>query len=132
MLKHDTPPHPTTARPSEAPNAADPSLADAASMAAEQLDLNTLQAQAASQVADQVESIAQKLRTSDLSTVTKDVSDFARKNPALFIGGAALLGLAAARFLKARDPQRIEPAPTVADTATDPWADTAGGPNVPS
>ena len=94
--------------------------ANAADAAAAEFSADSLQAQAAQQVADQVEGIAAHLRTADLTTITRDVSDFARKNPALFIGGAALLGFVATRFLKARDPQRIDYA-----AAGDPWADPA-------
>ena len=83
-------------------------VANAADAAAAEFDAGSLQARAAQLVADQVEVLANKLRSSDLNSVTRDVSDFARKNPALFIGGAALLGFAATRFLKARDPQRVE------------------------
>lgn len=94
--------------------------ANAADAAAAEFSADSLHARAAQQVADQVEGIAAHLRTADLTTVTRDVSNFARKNPALFIGGAALLGFAATRFLKARDPQRVDYA-----AAGDPWADPA-------
>lgn len=95
--------------------------ANAADAAAAEFDAGSLQARAAHQVADQVENLANQLRTKDLNTVTRDVSNFARNNPALFIGGAALLGFAATRFLKARDPQRVD-----YDTGSnDPWGTTA-------
>jgi len=106
-------------------------VANAADAAAAEFDANSIQARAAQQVADQVESLANKLRSSDLATVTRDVSDFARKNPALFIGGAALLGFAATRFLKARDPQRID----YGSKSEDPWMSHpqhTGGFDVPS
>ncbi|MEQ6204883.1 hypothetical protein ABMC88_17725 [Sulfitobacter sp. HNIBRBA2951] len=91
--------------------------ADAADAAANTFDPDSLQARAAQQVADQVEGIAQQLRTADLGSVAHEVSSFARKNPALFIGGAALLGFAATRFLKARDPQRVD----YGRVDADPW-----------
>lgn len=92
--------------------------ANAADAAAAEFDAGSIQARAAHQVADQVEVLANRLRHTDLNSVTRDVSNFARNNPALFIGGAALLGLAATRFLKARDPQRVDHGVTDAD----PWA----------
>lgn len=82
--------------------------ANAADAAANEFDPGSIQALAARQVADQVEGIAAHLRTANLTSVTRDISTFARNNPALFIGGAALLGFAATRFLKARDPQRVD------------------------
>ncbi|MGJ8624651.1 MAG: hypothetical protein ACSHW1_18060 [Yoonia sp.] len=106
---------------------------NAADAAAAEFDAGSIQARAAHQVADQVETLANRLRTTDLNTITHDVSQFARSNPALFIGGAALLGLAATRFLKARDPQRVE----YGNAESDPWGSTpayptVGGINVPS
>jgi len=108
--------------------------ANAADAAAAEFDPATIQARAAHQVADQVEGLANRLRTTDVGTLTRDVSNFARTNPALFIGGAALLGLAATRFLKARDPQRAQ----YAQPEADPWgtvpagATATGGFDVPS
>lgn len=92
--------------------------ANAADAAAAEFGTDSLQARAAHQVADQVEGLAERLRTADLNTVTRDVSNFARENPMLFIGGAALLGFAATRFLKARDPSRID----YSNTEGDPWS----------
>ncbi len=106
-------------------------VANAADAAASEFEPGSLQARAAQQVADQVEGFANKLRSSDLQTVTRDVSDFARKNPALFIGAAAMLGFAATRFLKARDPQRVD----YHHDDSDPWAaaqQPVGGIDVPS
>jgi hypothetical protein len=91
--------------------------ADAAEAAASDYSDDSLQARAARQVADQVEGLAAQLRSADFATVARDASDFARKNPALFIGGAALLGFAATRFLKARDPARVD----YGDAEHDPW-----------
>lgn len=91
--------------------------ANAADAAAAEFNSDSIQARAAQQIAEQVEGFASRLRTADLTSITTDVSTFARKNPALFIGGAALLGFAATRFLKARDPHRID----YASTDSDPW-----------
>lgn len=93
------------------------SVANAADAAGDEFAPDSLQARAAHQFADQVEGLAARLRTTDLGSVTRDVSNFARTNPAIFIGGAALLGFAATRFLKARDPHRIDY--SAADG--DPW-----------
>lgn len=91
--------------------------ADAATSAANSFDPGTMQAEAARQVAHQLEAVARQIRTADLDDTVRQVSSFARRNPALFIGAAALAGFAATRFLKARDPQR-----PVAHDYDDPWS----------
>lgn len=93
--------------------------ADAADAVAGAVDPGTVQAQAAHQVASQLEGIANQIRTADLNETVSKVSTFARENPALFIGAAALAGFAATRFLKARPPEAQGVAPT-----GDPWAAT--------
>lgn len=98
--------------------------ANAAEAAAAEFGDDSLQARAAQQVADQVEGLATRLRSADLNTMTRDVSRFARNNPALFIGGAALLGLAATRFLKARGPDHAG----YSSGPSDPWQ-TQSAPN---
>ncbi|WP_371225288.1 hypothetical protein [Roseovarius sp. 2305UL8-3] len=92
------------------------SAADAAEVAAGQFDSHSLQAQAAHRIADQIEGVATQLRTTDINSLVAQTSDFARRNPLLFIGGAAALGFAATRFLKARDPH-----PSTSFDHDDPW-----------
>lgn len=90
--------------------------ADAAEAAASQLDPASPQAEAIGHVADHIEGFASQLRNADLRELASQATDMARRNPMLFIGGAAIAGFAAARFLKARDPQ---PHPSA---QADPWA----------
>lgn len=52
-----------------------------------------------------VENVAQYVRSSDARTLLRDTEQLARRQPALFFGGAFLLGLAAGRFLKSSAPQ---------------------------
>jgi len=54
----------------------------------------------ADNLADRVDHIATYLRQNDIDDLTAQVEDFARKQPALFIGGSFVLGVALARFLK--------------------------------
>lgn len=108
-------------------------VADAADAAARQFDAGSVQAQVAQQLAAQADTFARSIADLDLNAVNRNVSDFARRNPLLFIGGAALAGLLAARFLKARD---TRPA-TQTYTDDDPWrsqgaATRTGGFDVPS
>ena len=51
-------------------------------------------------LAEQVERFSHYVEESDLKEVARDVEQFARRNPALFVGGAFALGVLAARFLK--------------------------------
>ena len=52
------------------------------------------------QAADQVERLSEYVRERDVVQIAGDVEKFARREPALFLGGAFVLGLCAARFLK--------------------------------
>jgi phosphohistidine phosphatase SixA len=51
--------------------------------------------------AEQTERIATYLRDTDARQLISNVEDVARRQPLLFVGGAFVLGLVAARFLKA-------------------------------
>jgi len=54
--------------------------------------------------ASQVERISNYLRHNDLGGLIDDVEHFARRQPALFLGGTFVLGLLGARFLKSSRP----------------------------
>ncbi len=95
--------------------------ADAAHAAAQEFDPNAPQAQAIGQVADHVQDIADRIRTADLQQLAMQATVFARRYPLMFIGGATLAGFAAARFLKARDPNR-----TPGTLVRDPWVQGHG------
>lgn len=51
-------------------------------------------------LANQVEKISSYIDDRDIRELVKDVEQFARRNPLLFVGGAFALGVLAARFLK--------------------------------
>jgi len=51
-----------------------------------------------------LEDTAKGLRDTDLDQVTSDVRAFARRNPVMFFAGAAAVGFAAARLLRASAP----------------------------
>lgn len=57
-------------------------------------------AQYADKAADRVEQFAQQLGSKDVQELVRDVENYARRQPAFFLGGAFALGLLAARFLK--------------------------------
>lgn len=51
-------------------------------------------------LAGQMDNLAHTLREKDLNAILSQAQDFARRRPALFLGGALALGFAAMRFLK--------------------------------
>ncbi|MDP9411839.1 MAG: hypothetical protein M3P70_15375 [Actinomycetota bacterium] len=57
-------------------------------------------AQYADQASDQVERFSGYLRETSVDEITDEVRGFARRRPALFVGGAVALGFFATRFLK--------------------------------
>jgi hypothetical protein len=52
------------------------------------------------QVADRVQRMSNYLQNTDVSEIIDNTENFARRRPALFLGGAFALGLIGARFLK--------------------------------
>jgi hemerythrin superfamily protein len=69
------------------------------------------------QTAAGLERFSQNLRDGDFNTIVDQVEDFARRQPAAFIGGAALLGFLASRFLKS-SAERRHPSSSSAHMAT--------------
>jgi len=49
---------------------------------------------------DQLKSFADRIRERGTADIVRDVADFGRRQPLVFLGGAFLIGLGAARFLK--------------------------------
>jgi hypothetical protein len=68
-------------------------------------------AQYAEQAADQLERFSERLRGKDVGELVTDAQRLARRQPALFVGGAFAIGLLGARFLKSssRDDYDREP-----------------------
>ena len=57
-------------------------------------------AQYVEQAVDRVEQFADRLKQKDVDELVRDAQQFARRNPALFVGAAFGVGMVAARFLK--------------------------------
>jgi phage-related protein len=76
-------------------------VASALRTAAEEMRSGSLQERALGQVAESLADASDALRDKDLSAAVQDVTRFARRNPLVFLGGAALVGFAATRFAKA-------------------------------
>ncbi len=76
-------------------------VAEALRKAASDLHEGSPQEKIFAKLADTVADTADGLRDMDIDEMGYAVNDFARRNSAAFLGGAALLGFVAARFLKA-------------------------------
>jgi hypothetical protein len=65
-------------------------------------------AQYTEQAADKIENFSSSLREKDVDEIVRDVENFARREPALFLGGALALGFMVSRFLKSSERRRYE------------------------
>jgi hypothetical protein len=87
--------------------------------AAEDYDAGSLQHEAMERVSGFLEDTARSLRSTDLDSVTHEISGFARRHPVAFLAGAAALGFAASRLLRASE----RPQSARADMSSDqPWS----------
>ncbi|ABD55126.1 hypothetical protein [Jannaschia sp. CCS1] len=97
-------------------------VASALRTAANEMRSGSPQERTFGQIAEGLADVSDAMREKDLSTMVADVSAFARKNPLVFLGGAALIGFAATRFAKASN----EAASQVAHTPVSPTTPTTG------
>jgi hypothetical protein len=65
-------------------------------------------AQYTEKLADQVDHFSQQLRNKDIEELIYDVGNMARRQPALFLGGAFAAGILVARFLKSSSRRQEE------------------------
>lgn len=87
-------------------------VADAMERAATDLETsNGSSAQYARMIADNAERLSATIRDNDVDQLLGMAQDFGRRQPALFIGAAALLGFAASRFVTASAQRRDEQKP---------------------
>lgn len=91
--------------------------ADATDAARQEFDAQSLQAAVLRHLGAQISSVADHLRDKPVDAMVDDVAVFARRNPLLFLGGAAVAGFAAARFLKSGSGTR-----NAHKADDDPWA----------
>ncbi len=57
--------------------------------------------------AQKLDSVAKYFDGADLKDIARDLESYARRNPAIFLGGAFAIGIMAARFLKSSPPSDI-------------------------
>lgn len=99
-------------------------VAGALRKAAEEMRNGSPQERTFGQIAEGLADASEALREKDLGTMAGEVSGFARANPVVFLGSAALIGFAATRFAKA-----TESGGPVARPVTPTMPETAGGPS---
>jgi len=76
-------------------------VASALRTAADELRSGSPQERSFSQLADGLADVSDTMRDKDLGEMMGDLNGFAKRNPLVFLGGAALLGFVATRFAKA-------------------------------
>ena len=83
-------------------------MADAARNAAQQFDEhgNAMMADYIHRAADGLERFSDAVRNRDVSSLMGEAEDFARRQPAVFIGGGVAVGFLLARFLKSSSERR--------------------------
>lgn len=88
-------------------------VASALRRASEDLSSGSPQERFIGQIADGVADAAERMRGMTAGDVARDTTEFARRHPVAFLGGAALVGFATARFLKASaaDDGDLHPSP---------------------
>jgi len=86
------------------------SIAQAMRRSAEELrgQGNETPARFVDQASRKLEIVGAYLTSSDSDTILRDVEDFARRQPAVIAGGAAIVGFALARFLGASSRRRFQ------------------------
>lgn len=71
-----------------------------------QNDQTSSYAHYADRAADQIQRVSGYLGARDISQIADEAEDWARREPVLALGGAFVLGVLAARFIKSNRPQR--------------------------
>lgn len=80
-------------------------VASALRNAAREMRTGSPQERTFGKIAESLADASDAIKDKDLADMMHDANNLARRNPILFLGGAALLGFAAVRFVKASRPQ---------------------------
>jgi hypothetical protein len=79
---------------------------------------------------EQLRQLADQIREKGAEDIATDVAEFARRRPAVFIGGAFIIGLGLARFLKSTAPGESGSRRDPGASQAGPW--TPAGPDEPA
>ena len=90
---------------------------------------NEAVAQYVDMASDQLRRMADQIRQKGVSEMVDDLNRFARRRPALFIGGALLVGIGIARFLKASADRGEEREYGNGFSSVDPMTASTGSPS---
>lgn len=90
---------------------------------------NEAVAQYVDMASDQLRRMADQIRQKGVSEMVDDLNRFARRRPALFIGGALLVGIGIARFLKASSDRGEERDYGGSFSSVDPMTASTGSPS---
>ena len=109
-------------------------VASALRKAADEMRDGSPQQRTMAQIANGLADASEAVGTKDLGELAGDLSGFARRSPLVFLGGAALVGFAAARFAKASSTNpgsrpghgRVTPPPAVDASASSAPVGLAG------
>ena len=86
-------------------------------VAAEEMDGSPLQQDLLREAADGLKQIARAVEGKSIGAMAGELSEFGRQNPVAYLGGAALVGFALARFARASTPaEKAPPIPRAAST----------------
>lgn len=85
----------------------------------EQTAISGLTAEYGQTIADKIEQVSDYFDRKDLKGIVRDVENFARRQPEIFIGVAFAAGLLAARFLKSSSRPTLPPGSNLADGNAD-------------
>jgi len=76
--------------------------------AAEQMEGSPLQQDLLREAADGLKQIARAVEGKSIGTMAAELTEFGRQNPVAYLGGAALVGFALARFARASTPSETD------------------------
>ncbi len=94
--------------------------------AADDLEGSPMQQDLLREAADGLRQIAQAVQGKSVGEMVGDISDFGRRNPLAFLGGAALAGFALARFARAGSPDATAGGSSYGTTGGSSYGTTGG------
>lgn len=105
------------------------SVADAVRQTTQEVggDQNAAVSRYGEQLAGQIESISSYLNNNGVEEVLDDLQNFARRQPAMFLGGAFMLGIVVGRFLRSSTDRGYGLDQGGRDLYGQPYADTSYG-----
>ena len=95
--------------------------AGALDKAAQEVEENSVQHQVLKSASDGLMQLSDSMHGKSIGAMVSDLAEFGRRNPATFLGGAALVGFALARFARASERR------TYGQSSSSPYRPTSAG-----